>query len=389
MIKNTIYNSPTKIYFGKGEENNINKIINEYGFKNILIIYGQNSVIKSGLLKRVTDQLKDVKVSLKGGVEPNPKVSFVTETNEQFKNEKFDFILAIGGGSVIDTAKGIAVTIEEQIDPLDILNNKITIGKAIPIGTILTLSASGSELSSSCVLSDLSLQLKKGFNSDLIRPVFSIMNPELTYSVSKYQTANGIVDILMHTLERFFNPNYNFQFTQEVSIGILKTVIDNAREAYNNPTNYDARANLMIAGSFSHNDITNIGIDRILRVHQFEHILSAYRDDISHGEGLAVLFIAWAKVMKEYYINELSLLAVRLFNCENNISKDLQADFFISQLQNLFIEIGMAKNLRELNIKEEELTIFTNLLTNNKQRTIDDAVTIDFDLAYKIFEVAY
>lgn len=388
MINNSIYYSPTKVYFGEGQENNIGKIITEFGYKNILIIYGKSSVIKSGLLERITKQI-DVKYHLKGGVEPNPKISFVLEANEEFKNEKIDLILAIGGGSVIDTAKAIAASKLENINPLKILQREVEPTKFIPVATVLTLSAAGSELSSSCVLSDLDLKIKRGFNNNKLRPVFSILNPVLTYTVSKYQTANGIVDIMMHTLERFFNPKYSIQFTSEVSVGILKTVVDNGLTAINNPEDYEARANLMLAGSFAHNDLTGIGLENSLRVHQFEHTLSAVHDEISHGEGLAVMFIAWAKVMKQYHLEKMSFLSQRLFDCDKNLSVEEQANYFINKLQTFYIEIGMAKNLRELNIKENELEEFALLTTYNNTRTISDAIPLDLDLVTKIFKEAF
>ncbi len=387
MINNSIYYSPTKVYFGENQEDNIGNIINEYGYKNILIVYGQSSVIKSGLLEKITKQLT-VKYHLRGGVEPNPKISFVVETNKLFKDEDIDLVLAIGGGSVIDTAKAIAATKLENINPLNILKREANPTKFIPVATVLTLAAAGSELSSSCVLSELELKIKRGFNNNNLRPVFSILNPKLTYTVSKYQTANGIVDIMMHTLERFFNPKYNVQFTSEVSIGILKTVIDNGLIAINDPTNYDARANLMLAGSFSHNDLTGIGQENSLRVHQFEHTLSAVHDEISHGEGLAVMFIAWAKVMKKYHLEKMALLARRLFDCKSNDLEE-QATCFINKLQSFYIEIGMAKNLRELNVKEKEIEEFALLTTYNNTRVIKDAIDLDLELVTKIFKEAF
>ncbi len=389
MIINTMYYSPTKLYFGEDEENKIGNIINELGYKNILIIYGKNSVVKSGLLERITNQLKNVKFHLKGGVEPNPKVSFVEEANIEFKNEDIDLILAIGGGSVIDTAKGIAFSFRNQVNPKKVLTRELPMENVVDVATVLTLSASGSELSSSCVLSDLSVNMKQGITSDLIRPVFSILNPKLTYSVSKFQTANGIVDIMMHTLERYFDPINSFDFTNEISIGLLKTVYENGKVAYNEPTNYEARANLMISGAFSHNDLTNIGVSRNLRVHVLEHAVSALKDEVSHGEGLAVLFIAWAKVMKNYHKNKMAVLAQRLFNVDNKISIEEQADLFITKLQEFFISIGMSSNLKQLNFVESDLEILTNMSTKNNTRPINDAVPLDNDLVYKIFKEAF
>lgn len=389
MINNSIYYSPTKIFFGEEQENNIGEIINNYGYKNVLIIYGKNSVVKSGLLQRVTNQLTNINYKTKGGVEPNPKINFVVETNNQYKNEQFDLILAIGGGSVIDTAKAIAATKIEKLNPLDVLQRTVNPTKFIAVGTILTLSAAGSELSSSCVLSDLELKVKRGFNNENVRPVFSILNPKLTYSVSKYQTANGIVDIMMHTLERFLNPKYELCFTSEVSVGILRTVVLNGLEVINNPESYEGRANIMLAGGFAHNDLTGIGLENSLRVHQLEHSLSALHDEVSHGEGLAVLFIAWAKVMKQYYLEKFSFLAVRLFDCDNNLTKEELSNLFISKLQKFYIEIGMSSTLRQLNIKEEELDELTLLTTYNKTRTINDAIPLDYDMIYKIFKEAF
>ncbi|MFI3251700.1 MAG: iron-containing alcohol dehydrogenase [bacterium] len=389
MIKNSIYYSPTKMYFGEGEENNIGNIINEYGYKNILIIYGKSSVVKSGLLDKITNQLVNVSYKLKGGVEPNPKVSFVVEANEEFKNENFDLILAVGGGSVIDTAKGIAATFNGQLDPIKVLKREIEIKKFIPVATVLTLSASGSEFSSSCVLSELSIGMKQGMTHDSLRPVFSIMNPTLTCSVSKFQTANGIVDIMMHTLERYFDPIYSFDFTNELSIGLIKTVYENGKKAIENPNDYEARANLMICGAFSHNDLTNIGITRNLRVHVLEHAVSALKDEVSHGEGLAVLFIAWAKVMKEYHKIKMAPLAQRLFNVDSKLSIDEQADLFISKLQEFFISIGMSSKLSQLNFIESDLEVLTNMATKDNTRPISDAKPLDNDLVYKIYKEAF
>lgn len=388
MISNTKYYSPTKIFFGEDEENKIGEIVNEYGYKNILIIYGKSSVVKSGLLDKITKQLSNVNVYLKGGVEPNPKVSFVVEAINEFKDSKIDLILAIGGGSVIDTAKGIAATIKDGLDPIKVLKREVQINNVVDVATVLTLSASGSELSSSCVLSELSLNMKQGITSDLLRPVFSILNPKLTYSVSKYQTANGIVDIMMHTLERYFDPIHTFDFTTEISLGLLKTVYTNGLIAIDDPTNYDARANLMISGAFSHNDLTNIGITRNLRVHVLEHSVSAIKDEVSHGEGLAVLFISWAKVMREYHKDKMALAAQRIFDVDKSISIDEQSILFINKLQEFFIYIGMAKNLTQLGFVEDDLDILTNLSTKNNTRSISDAVPLDNELVYKIFKEA-
>lgn len=391
MINDMVYYSPTKMVFSKTAELEVGKIIKEYGFKKVLIIYGKNSIIKSGLLDSALSELKKYEISyeLAGGVEANPKVELVNDIINKYKNANIELILAIGGGSVIDTSKAVATAIKYDYDAWDLITKKQTPKECLPIGVILTLAAAGSEFSDSCILSNSKLLLKGGFNSPTSRPLFALMNPILTYSVSKYQTANGIVDIMMHTLERFFDHKYEFFMTDQIAISILKTVVKYGIIAYNNPTDYEARSNLMISNSFSHNGLTVIGKASCFRVHKFEHALSGLHDEISHGAGLAVLFIAWAKVVKEYFSKHMAVLAVELFKCDPNLPEITLADMFISKIQEYYQSVGMPSTLRDFGIKEEELETLALMTSMNKTFVINDVIDFDYDKILEVFKVAY
>lgn len=294
-MKKCIYYSPTKVYFGNYEEE-VGKVIHEYGYKKVLFHFGKHSIYQSGLYQIVIQSLKQYQIDYVelGGVEPNPKIDLVRKGVDLVKTNEVDFILAVGGGSVIDSAKAIACGAKVDFDPWLFSTHEKTPSVSLPIGVILTISAAGSELSNSCVITHPNLKIKNGFNSDIIRPIFAIMNPKLTCSVSKYQTACGIVDIMMHTMERYF-VDESLTFTDEMAIGLLKSVVHSGKRVMENLNDEEARASLMIASSFSHNGLTGIGKTMYFSVHKLEHILSGTYDYISHGAGLAVLFPAWAK----------------------------------------------------------------------------------------------
>ena len=240
--------SPTKIYFGRGKENNVGEYIKEFGFKKILLHYGKQSIFKSGLYDKVISSLKSNNIDYVelGGVEANPDVSLVREGIEICKKESVDFILAIGGGSVIDSAKLISLARFYQGDPLEVIMNQIEPSKTLKVGCILTIAAAGSELSASSVISDRTIKFKRGFLTDLNRPVFVIENPELTYSLPAYQVGCGIVDIISHTLERYFNKSSEHEFSDYIAEGLLKSIIDASEIILKDFYNYDARGTLMI-----------------------------------------------------------------------------------------------------------------------------------------------
>lgn len=378
--------SPTKIFFGKGQEENVGKIIKKYGFKKILFHYGTSSIFKSGLYDKVVKSLNDENVEFiaLGGVTPNPKIDLVREGVKIVKENNIDFILAVGGGSVIDSAKAISHGAKVEFDPWLLFTQEEKPIDSLPVGVILTLSAAGSELSNSCVISNSDINVKNGFNTNLNRPLFAIMNPELTYTVSKYQTACGIVDILMHTLERYFNDEQNTYFADEMAYGIIKSTIKAGLIAYDEPENYDARASMMIASSYSHNGLTGLGSKFYFTVHKLEHILSGLFDYVAHGAGLAILFPAWAKYTKDLFNEKwINLGKVLGLKDDENL-----VDNTILYFENLFKKINMPTRLKEVEVYEKDFELFANRATKNNTIKIVGVKQLDKDDVLKILELA-
>lgn len=384
-MNNFNFCSPTKIFFGKGRESEIGDILNEYNYKKILIHYGQQSVIKSGLLEKITTILKErnIEYILSGGVSPNPQIELVQQVLSQIKSEKIDMVLAIGGGSVIDSAKLICCGYYCNFYPFDFNLHKAIPERTLPLGVVLTISAAGSELSNSCVISRTSDNLKLGFNSDLIRPKFAILNPELTYTVSQYQTACGIVDILMHTFERYFNGYAIDTLAKYFAIGLIQNVLKNGLIAFNDPTNYQARSELMLASSFSHNGLTGLGMPIYFTVHKLEHELSGRFDSISHGAGLSVLFIAWAKWVYQKEPGMFDEFAEKVFSIGGNGS-GLKA---ILKLRDYFKMLKMPLKLSELNIKEEKFALMADHLTNSGSDCIPGFIPLNKHDIIEIFKM--
>lgn len=383
-----IYNAPTRLYIDTNISE-LGKIISSYGYTDILFVYGKNSIKKSGLYDEIVSSLKEHNINFyeASGVEANPKVSFVRDVLS--KNYKFQMILAVGGGSVIDASKSIAVCYQNHDDPWDYslgIKKPVT---ALPIGVILTHSAAGSEMSNSTVLTNQETNEKRGYASELVRPKFAIMNPELTFSLSKYQTACGIVDIMMHTLERYIN-GVESMLADELAIALLKTVVKNGTIAYNEPNNYQARKEIMLASSFSHNGLTNIGRNYLLRVHLFEHVISGLHDEVAHGAGLA---IAWPAYAKYVYKNELVLpkflkLAYEVFDVEktNDILND--AYLGIIKMEEYFNSLGMPTRLEDVNINISELDTLVSYLLKAKEKIVD-VITLEEKDMREIFKLMF
>ena len=363
--------SPTKIYFGTNKEELVGQICAEHGYKRVYIVIGQGSVKRSGLLDTVLASLdaNDIKYQILEGVRPNPTIELCRKGIEEARAFAPNLILAIGGGSVIDTAKNIAVGYFYVGDSFDFNLHKAKPKKALPIGVVLTIAASGSELSTSCVIQDDEKQIKRGFNDDLVRPVFAIENPKLTYSVSKVQTAYGIVDIMMHTLERYFNASSDNEPADGFAEALLRSVIKAGRTVVNNPTDYDARAVLMLMSSFSHNGITSIGKGSLLYVHQLEHAVSGMYPGVAHAAGLAVLFPAWAKYYVNYDTDKFNNLAKNVFGLYNK-NKLENAKAGINEIEKLFAILGMPKTFKDLGIDNPDIEKLVNLITDNGERVI-------------------
>lgn len=384
-----LYYAPTKLYIGS-EEERVGEIIKEMGYKNILFVYGKSSIKKSGLYDKVVKSLNDSNINFieASGVEANPKVEFVREVLA--KNYEIDFILAVGGGSVIDTAKSIAVSYKTGLDPWDFNSKKETPKSALPIGVILTIAAAGSEMSNSCVISNLSIPAKNGFNSDFVRPKFAIMNPINTYTLPKYQTACGIVDIMMHTLERFITP-YESDLADNFCIALLKTVYKFGPIAYNDPENYQARREIMLASSFSHNGLMELARPMCFRAHQFEHVLSAVHDNIAHGAGLSVVWIAYAKYIykNEIVFERFLRLAYEVFGIEKTLDKVADCYNGILKLEEFFKSLGMPTRMKDLGVDISELEDLSLKVSWNKTRVIEDVIPLTYKEMREIYELMY
>ena len=387
-MKNFNFVSPTKIIFGKDRELEVGKIIKEYGFKKILFHYGQNSIKKTELYDKVINSLKEANVDYieLGGVEPNPKVELVRTGTSIVKNNEIDFILAVGGGSVIDSAKAIAAASLVEHDPWLFNSHEKVCTKALPVGVILTIAAAGSELSNSCVITNGNV--KNGFNSDSIRPLFSIMNPELTFSVSKFQTGCGIVDIMMHTLERFLVPENNSELIDGFAISLLKTVMKNGLIAYHEPNNYNARSNLMLASSYAHNGLTGLGNDFYFTVHKLEHQITGLYDGVAHGAGLSILFVPWAKTVYHNLMDRFLRLSYELLDIEPSNDKEQDVLDGLEKLEQFFVSINMPIRLSEVGIDDSNFELMANRVTNFDKNKVVGFVELDKNKVLEILNIA-
>ncbi len=387
---NFIYNTPTKVFFGKGAYKNIGQIIESYGFKKIMLQYGQGSIIKSGLYQEIVELLKarNIEIIEMGGVEPNPKVSFVREAIKLAKEQKVELILAVGGGSVIDSCKATAIGVMHDCDIWDIFMGRVQPTAVLPFGTVLTIAASGSEMSASAVISNLEENMKKGLGSELNRPLFSVCDPELTYSVGKYQTACGIADIMSHVMERYFTVCEPTDLTDRICETLLKSVINASKIVMENPNDYNARANLMWASSLAHNGLTACGRENVLAVHQLEHAISGKYDSVAHGAGIAVLFPAWGRYVLEYNVPRFAQFARRVFDL--NQPDDLTAaKTGIDKMAEFFVSIGMPSTLSEFGVEKNELHELALLCTYNDTRTVKSYIALGTKEIEDIFNLCY
>lgn len=389
-MKDFIYYTPTKVFFGRDKEKEVGKIISEYGYKKIMLQYGKGSIKKSGLYDIVVNSLKENGIEFieMGGVEPNPKLSFVRKAGKVAKDEKVELILAVGGGSVLDSSKMTAMASQNEEDVWEFSMGRSKPKASIPVACVLTLAAAGSEMSSSAVLTNEELNTKKGCNSDFNRCKFAIINPELMYSVPKYQTACGIVDIMSHTLERYFSLAEPTDLTDRIAESVLKATINAGKILMENPRDYDARANMVWASSLSHNDLTGCGRENYLCVHQLEHALSGEFDHVTHGAGLAVLFPAWARYVRKYNVSRFAGFARNVWDVKEE--DDEKASILgIEKMAEYFISLGVESKLREFNIPKDSIPKLVELCTFNYTRTIKSYIPLDKKELTEIFESCY
>ena len=354
-MRNFVFENKTKIIFGRGTEEKVGKEIKKLGKNKVLFHYGGGSIKRFGLYDKVVKSLKDEEIEYVelGGVKPNPSLSLVKEGIELCRQENIDFILAVGGGSVIDSAKAIAAGALYEGDVWDFYDNKAQINEALPLGVILTLPAAGSEASDASVITDEERKLKRGTGSPLIRPTFSILNPEITFTLPPYQTAAGITDMMAHIMERYFTQERNVDLTDHMCEAVLKTIIKNAPLVLEKPEDYNARAEIMWAGTLAHNGLLDTGRLGDWGTHMIEHELSALYD-LTHGAGLAIIFPAWIRYVYKAYPEKMLRFFHNVFDVEA-VFDDPQymIEEGLKRLKNFYQSIGMPVSLKEVGIEEK------------------------------------
>lgn len=384
----TFYN-PTRFFFGRGEENHAGDRVRRAGGTKVLIHYGQASAVRSGLIYRITSSLERAgiaSVSL-GGVRPNPRSGRVQEGIELCRRENVDFILAVGGGSVIDSAKAIALGVPYEGDFWDFFDGKAFPVSALPVGTVLTVAAAGSESSPVTVITREDGMLKRPYSSDRIRPVFSILNPELTASLPPYQTASGATDMMAHIIERYFTNTRGVELTDRMGEAVLLTIRAEVLRALKEPGHYDARANLMWAGTIAHNDICGVGREQDWASHALEHELSALYD-CPHGAGLAVILPAWMEYVMEHDIDRFAQFAVRVWGCEMDFRHpETTARAGIRAFRAFLELIGMPTSFAGIRARAEDIPLLLDRLQIG-QHTIGSFVKLDRSDCEKIYRLA-
>lgn len=358
-MENFNFHSPTEFVFGRGRENGCGIYVKKYGGHKVLVHFGSGSVVRSGLLDRIKASLEKegVPYVLLGGVHPNPRDTKVYEGIELCRKEGVDLILAVGGGSVIDSAKAIAIGVPYKGDFWDFYSGKAVPEAALPVGTVLTIAAAGSEGSGDSVITKEDGMWKRGTGSTLLRPKFSIMNPELTCTLPAYQTACGATDIMAHVFERYFTNTPEVEITDRLCEAVLLTMVKETPRVIKDPNNYDARANIMWAGTVAHTNICGVGREQDWNSHGIEHELSGLYD-CAHGAGLAVVMPSWMEYVMKHDVNRFANMAVRVFgvamdenNPENTALEGIKA------FRRFLHDIGMPINFSEIGAKEEDIPV--------------------------------
>ena len=351
-----VYNTPTRVVFGRDAELKAGSLVREFGGHCVLLHYGGGSAERSGLLDRIRCSLEEAGLRFVelGGVVPNPRLSLIHEGIALGRREGVDFILAAGGGSVIDSAKAIGYGLANEGEVWDFFEKKRKASGCIPVGTVLTISAAGSEMSSSCVITKEEGWLKRGYTSEYARPRFAVLNPALTLTLPEWQTACGCVDILMHTMERYFHRSGGMELTDGMAEVLLRTVMKNALILRDEPLNYDARAEIMWAGSLSHNGLMGCGTDGgDWACHKMEHELSGLFD-VSHGAGLAAIWSSWARYVYRSDAERFARFAHRVMGVSGAGTHEEMAEKGIAAMENFFRAIRMPVSLTELGVHPVE-----------------------------------
>ena len=392
-MKDFNFYAPTQVVFGRESEEKRPQLIQRYGGGKVLVHYGGGSARKSGLLDKVEKMLTEAGIAFVelGGVVPNPLLSKVREGIELCRKEHVNFILAVGGGSVIDSSKAIGYGAGYAGDVWDFWDNKAVPQACLPIGVILTIPAAGSEMSSSCVVTNDEGMLKRGFNSDLCRCKFAIMNPERTYTLPPYQTAAGAVDIMMHTMERYFSKYEDALLTDAIAEALLRTVKEATPKVLKNPEDYPNRAAIMWASSLSHNDLTECGTEKDFASHKLEHELSGLFG-VTHGAGLAAIWGSWARYVMDKHLNRFMQFAVNVMGVHQDFT-DAKATALqgIEAAETFFSSIGMPISVPQLigrQMTDDEINIMVEKCSRGGKLTLGAMEVLAADDMRKIYQKA-
>ena len=394
-MQNFNYYAPTQVVFGRNTENQLASLVKKYGGKKVLVHYGGQSAIKSGLMATVEKQLSDAGIEYVklGGVVPNPRLSLVRKGIKLCKAEGIDFLLAVGGGSVIDSCKAISSGRFYGGDVWTLYEHKDHATEYLPIGCILTIPAAGSEMSDGSVITNDEVEswLKKDYCVDEFRCKFAIMNPEFTFTLPVWQTACGITDMMMHTMERYFSKDDDVEITDAIAEAVLRTCMTEGRKVLDNPTDYTSRANIMWAGSLAHNDLTGCGTTGDWATHCIEHELSGMFD-VSHGAGLAAMWGSWARYCREENIPRFARFAHNVMGIDTTGMSDLEAaEAGIQAMEKFYVSIGMPTNIRTLigkEITDAEIEEMADKCTNGDTITIGGLKVLRKEDIVKIYQMA-
>lgn len=389
-MNNFVFYSPTEFVFGKATEMQVGALARKHGARKVMIVYGGGSVVRSGLLDRVKQSLQEagIEYCLMGGVQPNPVDTKVYEGIEFCRREQADMLLPAGGGSVIDTAKAIAAGVLYEGDFWDFYIGKAKVTKALKVAVVLTIPAAGSEGSGNTVITKLDGLQKLSLRvPEVLRPVFSIMNPELTYTLPPFQTACGVADMMAHIMERYFTNTQEVEIGDRLCEGTLMAIINEAPKVMRNPEDYGARANLMWAGMIAHNGTCGVGCEEDWASHFLEHEISAIYG-VTHGAGLSVIFPAWMTWMVEHNVGKIAQYAVRVWGVPESEDKKAVALEGIGKLKNFFTSLGLPVTFKELGVENPDIDRLADSLHRNKGELVGNYVKLTKQDSKEIYRLA-
>ena len=392
-MKDFNYYAPTEVVFGEQSEEQVAQLVKKYGGTKVLVHYGGKSALKSGLLDKVCTLLREggIEYITLGGVVPNPRLSLAQQGIELCRKEGVDFLLAVGGGSVIDSAKCIGYGVPYDGNVWDFYLGKATPTEMLPVACVLTIPAAGSEMSESSVITNEDGDVKLGYSNNLSRPKFAIMNPRRTFTLPPYQTAAGVTDMMMHTMERYFTKDDDMDFTTDVAEAMLRSIKNAVFAVLKNPEDYRYRAQIMWGGSLMHNGLTGCGITDDWATHQLEHELSAMFD-ATHGAGLAAIWPSWARYVMHENLSRFVRFAVNVMDVPNDFTDpEGTAEKGIQAMERFYHAIGMPINIKELigrDITDEEIKEMTRKCSRDYQHTSGQLKVLHADDMEAIYRMA-